>query len=253
MGFSGDLNDLPLHDILYVLTNHGKSGRLTLRTQADEISLTLDRGAVTSVSSSDGSLRIGQLLVDQGYVTEEQIEQALALQMVSAQADRIGDVLVTVGYVTPAQIQLAVAAQLEACVFRILVQNGGTFEFESSSPVSDIPPPGGMHLESMVLNAMRLADEWLETNRPDEVLVLPDDLVDASVFGDLGDAERRTLIAVLNGIVGLVPLSRRTQLSATQLRQAIRDLESQGLVRIERAGEPPEPEETESRPVLSTG
>jgi hypothetical protein len=238
MRFYGDLEDLPLHDTLYVLSSKGKSGLLTLRTAGDEITLLFDRGAVTPVGSSDGSLRIGQLLVDQGYVTDEQIEQALALQAVSTDTDRIGDVLVDVGYVTPQQIHVAVAAQLGACIFRILVQNGGTFEFERLNSPREQPLASGIQLEPMVLNAMRLADEWLDTHRPDAVLVLPDELIDPSVFDDLVDAERRPLIAALNGITALVPLARRTRLSASALRTAIDRLVEHGLVRIERPGAP---------------
>jgi hypothetical protein len=66
MGFYGDLHDLPLHDIVYVLSSKEKSGLLTLRTDGDEITLVFERGTVTSLRSSDGSLRIGELLVDQG-------------------------------------------------------------------------------------------------------------------------------------------------------------------------------------------
>lgn len=233
MGFSGDLEDLPLHDILNVLSRHAKSGLLSLTTRTDEITLVFDRGTVASVTTTDGSLRIGQLLVDQGFVTDEQLEQALALQAVSSDSARIGDVLTEVGYVTPEQIQVAVAAQLEASLFRILVQSGGTFEFTAESTVQSEPIMSGIQLEPMVLNAMRLADEWLANHEPNQILVLSDELIDPSIFEYLSEHEHETLVQLLNGHATMHALVRRTGLSTSEFKYAVERLVERGLVRVE--------------------
>jgi hypothetical protein len=118
------------------------------------------------------------------------------------------------------------------------------------SDAREQPLASGIKLELMVLNAMRLADEWLDTHRSDEVLALPDELIDPSVFDGLGAAEWKTLIAALNGITSLVPLARRTRLSAGELRTAIDRLGEHGPVRIERSGSPNPPvdDNTDSMP-----
>jgi hypothetical protein len=232
MGFSGDLDDLPLQDILYVLSSKGKSGLLTLQTRSHDISLVFDRASVASVTTSDGSLRIGQLLVAQGYVTEEQIERALGLQAVNPESARIGDVLVDVGYVTRAQIQDAVNAQLEASIFRILVQSGGTFNFTASESLDSEPTTKGIRLESMVLNAMRLADEWRAVHDPDVELFLPDTLIDSRVMDGLDDDERAIIMSVLNGDTTIDVLGLRCGLSASDFRDARDRLVERGLIRL---------------------
>ncbi len=232
MGFHGDLEDLPLQDILYVISSHGKSGMLTLDTPSHGISLRFDRGAVASVTTTDGSLKIGQLLVSQGYVTEEQVEQALGLQAVNPDSARIGDVLINVGYVTREQIQDAVNAQLEASIFRILVQPGGAFSFEPSSDVQTDPIASGIRLESMVLNALRLADEWGSVHDATMQVELTDSLIDASTINELSDAERALVMSVLNGDTTIDVIALRSGLDSNQFRDAIERLKQRGLVQF---------------------
>jgi hypothetical protein len=232
MGFHGDLVDLPLQDILYVISSHGKSGLLTLTTQSHDISLKFDRGAVASVTTSDGSLKIGQLLVSQGFVTDEQIEQALGLQAVNPDSTRIGDLLIEVGYVTREQIQDAVNAQLEASIFRILVQSGGTFSFEPTVQIETDPIASGIRLESMVLNAMRLADEWGSVHDSNLKIELTDALIDATTVNELSDYERSVVMAVLNGDTTIDVIALRSGLNSEQFREAINRLRTRDLVRL---------------------
>lgn len=232
MGFSGDLADLPLHDILHVISRHGKSGQLTLQTESHDISLIFDRGTAISVTTNDGSLRIGQLLISQGYVTEEQVESALGLQAISPESSRIGDLLVDVGYVTREQIQHAVNAQLEASIFRILMQTGGTFTFTPSDEVSSEPLVHGVSLDSMLLNAMRLADEWQSVHNGNGEVILADTLVDSSVINELSDPERKLVMAVLNGASAIDVIALKSGLSATDFRAALDGLRQRGLISV---------------------
>lgn len=232
MGFYGELEDLPLQDILYVISSHGKSGLLTLQTPSHDISLKFDRGAVASVTTSDGSLKIGQLLVSQGYVTNEQIEHALGIQSVNPDSARIGDVLIEVGYVTREQIQDAVNAQLGASIFRILVQRSGTFAFESTTRVDTDPIASGIRLESMVLNAMRMADEWSAVHDPSMRIELTDELIDSTTIDQLSDDERSVVMTVLNGDTTIDVIALRCGLDAGQFKVALDSLKHRGIVRL---------------------
>lgn len=241
MGFSGDLADMPLQDILHILSRHGKSGQLTLTTESHHISLIFDRGTAVSVTTSDGSLRIGQLLVAQGYVTEEQIERALGLQSVNQSSARLGDLLVDVGYVTREQIQSAVNAQLEASIFRILMQSGGTFTFTPSDEVSSEPIVSGVSLDVMLLNAMRLADEWQSVDSGTREIVLADTLVDSSEIDNLDESERKLVMAILNGASTTDMIALRSGLSASDFGSALDGLRRRGLIGVRtRSGEQPQ-------------
>ena len=221
MGFSGDLDDLPLQDILYLLSTRRKSGRLTLRTAMNEFVLLLDQGRVASVITDDDSLRIGRLLVEQGYLSEAQLEQALALQDVTDRTTRIGDVLVTLGFVTRQQIGQAVAGQFEASLFRVLLHPNGTLEFEPEESIKVDPFIQDTSIELMILNAVRMADEWLASNTPDEVVDLTDMRFNPHLFDRMDETERSVLLAVLNGVRTSHELAKVTGLPAPDLRAAL--------------------------------
>lgn len=230
MGFYGDLDDLPLADILYVLSSHGNSGRLTLSIPGDEITLVFDRGHVASVTTTDVNLRIGRLLVDQGYVSDDQMEQALALQAVELERTRIGDVLVELGFVNSRQITRAVAAQLEASLFRILIQPGGSFVFTPEDAVVEDPLVDEIPIEPIVLDAIRRADEWLATNGRQESLILVDTPFRQDVMENLEPVEHEALLAIVNGACTPMDVAARIGVSTEEVDEVIGRLAALGLV-----------------------
>ena len=46
------------------------------------------------------NLRLGQVLIETGYITEQQLEEALEYQKNSSMKKMLGDVLVELGYIT---------------------------------------------------------------------------------------------------------------------------------------------------------
>lgn len=234
MPFYGDLEDFPLHAILQGITSTGKSGRLTLGTSSDEITLLFDRGRVAAVTSSDLRLRLGRILVEQGYLTEEQLEQALALQAVSPQPIRLGDLLIELGFVTRQQIKLALAAQLEESLFRILVKPSGSFAFIPEEPEA---APGDtildqMPLEPLVLNAIRRADEWISSRGRRETITLTEDITNPGTLDSLDRVERAVLLALINGATTVHDLLVETGHPLVEIDAALTRLSRLGLIQI---------------------
>ena len=234
MPFYGDLDDFPLYAILQGITSTAKSGRLTLGTSSDEITLVFDRGRVAAVTSSDGRLRLGRVLVEQGHVSEEQLEQALALQMVSSTPVRLGDLLIELGFVTRQQVKLALAAQLEESLFRILVKPSGSFAFISETPpvapdetILDETP-----LEPLVLNAIRRADEWIASRGRREMITLTDEVTNPAVLDTLSRVERAVLLALINGATTVHDLLVETGHPLPEIDAALAKLSRLGLVSI---------------------
>ena len=57
------------------------------------------------------NLRIGEVLMERNYITQEQMEQALAYQK-EHREKRVGQILIELGFVTEAQVLEALAARL---------------------------------------------------------------------------------------------------------------------------------------------
>ena len=230
MAVYGDLNDFELPDILAALSNHGKSGWLRLSTGSDEITLIFDRGTIISVQSSDINLRLGQLLIRQGYLDRDRMERALMLQALTTPPTRIGDVLVDMGYVTRRQIADAVAMQLRASLFRLLVQPGGTFAFTPKAAVASTARPPDLYIEPVVLEAIRLADEWLATHPYPETVTLVDEELAPGSLANLSEPEQHVLLAVLNGVSALEGLATAAQLPTPEFDAVLAALCRRGLV-----------------------
>ncbi len=64
------------------------------------------------VAVIDSSKSLGQILLAQGAITQEQLKDALKRQQTRASTKRLGDVLVSFGYITSAHLAEALATQL---------------------------------------------------------------------------------------------------------------------------------------------
>jgi len=55
--------------------------------------------------------RLGEVMVEKGYVTQEQVEEALRLQRMPGEKRMLGQILISRGFATPPQVQVALARQ----------------------------------------------------------------------------------------------------------------------------------------------
>ncbi|MDA0321372.1 MAG: hypothetical protein O2923_01445 [Verrucomicrobia bacterium] len=55
--------------------------------------------------------QLGEFLVERGYLTEDQLAEAVGVQKRPNETRRLGEILVSRGYVTSSQIQIALARQ----------------------------------------------------------------------------------------------------------------------------------------------
>ena len=232
MAFYGDLSDFPITDMLSMIASRGKSGTLRLNTPIDMITIVFDHGNVASVSSTEVNQHIGRLLIKHGYVTEEQIEQGLVLQALSTPRARIGEVLVDIGYVTQKQVAEMVAIQLKQSLFRMLIDSNGSFTFTPSDPPiimngSELRSP----IESVVLDALRLADEWLATHPSRQMISIADGDIDPRLLADLTDHERDILTATLNGSTQLHSLALELPISIAEFDRCLARLSGRNLVK----------------------
>ena len=59
------------------------------------------------------SVPIGQLLVESGYITEEQLNEALVQQKSTYAGEKIGEILLKMGFVSETQVVHALSARLK--------------------------------------------------------------------------------------------------------------------------------------------
>jgi hypothetical protein len=160
----GRVDAVRLIELLSTIGRHKQSGLLTLTSRRESVTLVIADGSVRSVSTNDPALRIGQVLIQLELITEEQIEQALALQSIATDPERIGEVLVDVGYITEADVGTAMATQIASGLGIMFNEDSPIYEFVySDNHNSGIVQPEIVH-DPLILTILHLSEQWLGRN-----------------------------------------------------------------------------------------
>jgi hypothetical protein len=228
----GSLHAVPLLETFSLVASYRKSGALVLRTPMNEVTIYFDYGAVRCVSTNVDAMRIGEVLMELGLVTEEQIEQALALQSVADDPDRLGEVLVDVGYISENDINQAIAQQIQSALVSLLKEPHGIFEFSPQRPSGRAEFAGVISFEPLVLNATYLADRWLAEQHPEHQDTLPDTILDDGILDWVSTHERDLLRNLISTYNQLHSLAWRYGEAAQQVKRSVERLLQHVLMRI---------------------
>lgn len=136
MGLEGYLEDLGISDILQILSLSKKSGTLSLKNKQAEGAVSFIDGQVVRAVSTEFPDGLGQLLQTENLVTEEQVEQALAMQRENSQHKPLGVLLAENFLVSRQAIEAVVKQQIERIIFSFFSWQGGTFLFQLEEPES---------------------------------------------------------------------------------------------------------------------
>ena len=159
MAIMGDLSDIPVPDLLFIMSQRRLSGRLLVEIASEEVSIYVRQGAVVMVTSSLPTMRLGSALTRAGLISEDDLQDALTEQENSSPARCLGDILLERGLVDPVSLASCVENQSIDLVARVVGADNGAFLFSR-----DLPLPATSNLleikaERLVLEATRRRDE----------------------------------------------------------------------------------------------
>jgi hypothetical protein len=159
MSFMGELNDIRVADLLYLLELRRQTGRLAISSNGEEVSLYLERGQLVLVTSSNASLRLGRMLIRLGILDEDRLREALQAQEQFARGQPLGRVLLSYDFVTEEQLSACVEEQCVEILARVISASDGIFAYhqESSAPPGTLIIP--LNADRIVLEATRRSDE----------------------------------------------------------------------------------------------
>jgi len=161
MALAGTLKDFGLPDIVQLIGLQRKTGTLHLSTKGESVNVIFENGNIVAADSSmtRPSDRIGNALVTQGAISQEQLNQALSVQKQTMQ--RLGHVLISEQIVSEEMLRKAVEAQLFQVVFRLFRWREGDYNFETQATV-DYERTGAVSLgaDFVLMEGIRMVDEW---------------------------------------------------------------------------------------------
>lgn len=132
-GLMGSLVMMPLMELVDFLARRRATGTLTCERGSVRKVVSLRNGEAVAASSSNPREFLGQLLINFGHITEEQLSKAFQTQ--EETKVRLGKVLVNTGLLQPQTIQEVLSIKIHETLLDVFVWDSGFFF------VDDTPPP----------------------------------------------------------------------------------------------------------------
>jgi len=169
MSFTGDLEHLPIVDVIQLLHATKKSGTLSVRSSKGESQLVFDGGYIVSANHSNASLRIGKILVKTRAITQETLSQTLQDQKNAAEGRKpLIAMLIEREQVKKEEAFKALEVLIELTIVEILTWTAGTFSLDVDSlAISDeyryFPEKLNQEIllntQNVLMDALRIYDE----------------------------------------------------------------------------------------------
>jgi len=161
MALEGTIKDFGLPDIFQLIGLQRKTGILTLTSEKENVTVTFENGMVVMADSSSKRLedRLGNVLVKQGKLSGERLEEALETQTRTLQ--RLGHILATGGYITSKDLKDALQVQVSQIVFKVFRWRDGHYQFDATESVDyDRENFVPMSADFILMEGIRMVDEW---------------------------------------------------------------------------------------------
>jgi hypothetical protein len=131
-GLMGSFAVLPLSELVDLLARRRMSGTLGCERGTVRKSVQVREGVAVGAGSNDPREHLGQLLLNFGHVTEEQLAKAFQTQ--EETRIRLGKVLTLVGLVSPETIRDVLAIKLRETLLDVFLWDAGVFWFDDGAP-----------------------------------------------------------------------------------------------------------------------
>ncbi len=195
----GKLEDFSPSELIQVIGLLDKSGVLRLQKIDEEGVIAFRGGKVIYAASPSVRESLGSLLMARGFITENELTEALLLQKAGSHKTRLGTILVKMGVLEQSNLEDVVREQFSTVISEFVEWSAGTFAFEVKELVdrgeveleaSNFLAVSGMESTHVLLDAARRADERQLKSEPpaeppDSLDVLVDRATSPTIHGEV--------------------------------------------------------------------
>lgn len=230
MPIKGSLREASLPDVLQLLALGQKTGCLAVTDRASFGYIYFDRGLISYASIVNRRDRLGDLLVKNGLISSRTLAAAVDVQA-GRGGQRLGEILVEQGAITRDQLERYIRLQIEEAVYFLFTWTQGSFYFEADQQPEEGAMRVTIHPENLLLEGARRVDEWslIEKKIPSLDMIfalLPSDgLRDA----ELSEAQQK-LIPLLDGYRSVRDLVEESGLVEFEVGKALFGLVQAGFL-----------------------
>ncbi len=163
MEFSGRLSAFPLGDLLQWAKNDRCTGALVIRRSEREKKIYFHAGDVVGCLSNDPAEFYGQYLVLNGYLSDDQLFQALS--HCTTHSVRLGVALRELGMLSAKVIQQSLRNQIEDVICDLFLWQRGIFYFQAELPQEEEILPEPINSLGVAMEGARWLDEMARIRR----------------------------------------------------------------------------------------
>lgn len=240
MSLSGNLRTMALPDILQWIAIGRKTGTLRIERRSIQKRILFRQGSLVSSWSNDPRESLGQFLVRERLIGEEQLFRSLLRQ--EAERRLLGSLLVEEGLLSEDDLRRVMTTKAEETIYELFLWPEGAFDFDENSLPDELPFPIDLDVQTAIFEGARRVDEWLRIR---EVIPTPKAtfaVVDAGAsLSDPAEVVAFELAAQGKPVAEIALHMRRSDFDATFL---LFSLHERGLLRVANPGEVTQPLET---------
>lgn len=205
MSFSGDLEHLPIVDVIQLLHSTRKTGTLFLQSSKGSSQLVFNDGYFVSANHHSNKYRIGQILLDMRIISQEQLDETLRMQK-EAGTDRkpLIATLIEQGIINKDEAYKGLETLIEMTIVEILTWTSGSFNLDvTKAEISDeyryfpetLKEEMLLNAQSILMDALRIYDEHIRDGTLSELFFSKD--------GEEPDSRGFNASAITSDLLGL--------------------------------------------------
>ncbi|MGB4594001.1 MAG: DUF4388 domain-containing protein [Coriobacteriia bacterium] len=185
MALEGNLKDFSIADMFRLLASGRKTGTLYLERSDAQGKVCFKKGRVFFASSNWHRESLGRRLVKAAVISEKQLRQALGLQKIQKKekADRrLGQILVDEGYLDAKVLENFIQEQINDTLFDLFRWEEGQLRFEADETAEEEDIGVSVSVENIIMESSRRLELWSRIRQ--KIPSLDTEFVMASAPGD---------------------------------------------------------------------
>ncbi|TVP79325.1 MAG: DUF4388 domain-containing protein [Gemmatimonadales bacterium] len=165
MAIEGHLEDVSLADICQLLAMGRKTGCLTVTDRSAFGYIYFENGRVIYANVLNRPDRLGELLVRNGVIDRDDLSAAME-QQAREPGRRLGQIMVDRGDLTEEELHHFIGVQVEEAVYHLFAWEQGSFHFApDEKPEEEGIAIVSINPENLLLEGARRVDEWSQIEK----------------------------------------------------------------------------------------
>ena len=165
MALQGTLKDFSITEIIQLIGQQLKTGVLRIRRGRNLVEIHFVDGMIVHIYSNYRGKKdlIGEILVKAELITDEQLDRVLKIQKDTLKY--LGEILVELQLLTKDDVLRVISTQIYETIYDLFWWEDGQFNFDLKFVESYKKIPFALSTEHVLLNILRMVDEWSEIEK----------------------------------------------------------------------------------------